>query len=73
MDTNILDFIRDVLVIGYFFVLRIGVPLLIVFMWGAALKKWLDKPPVAVTSPAPVEKQEADDQGKLENPQSVLR
>jgi len=43
MDINIFNFIRDVLVIGYLFVLRIGVPLLIVVMWGTALRKWLER------------------------------
>lgn len=59
MDINIFNFVRDALVIGYMFVLRIGVPLLIVVFWGMALKKWLDKPPAEVTAPTPVKKPES--------------
>ncbi len=59
MDTNIFNFVRDVLVIGYMFVLRLGVPLLIVVFWGLALKKWLDKPTAEVTVLTPVKKPES--------------
>jgi hypothetical protein len=31
-------------VLAYMFVLRVGVPLVIVVMWGAAIKKWLEQP-----------------------------
>jgi hypothetical protein len=61
LDT-IIPVVRDILVIGYLFILRIGVPLLITLMLGSAAKKWLeasdarealkeDKP----APPAPVE------------------
>ncbi len=42
---SIISFIRDVLVIGYMFVLRIGVPLLITLMIGAWLRKMLEEKP----------------------------
>ncbi len=42
---NIISFVRDVLVIGYMFVLRIGVPLLITLMIGAWLRKQLEEKP----------------------------
>ncbi len=44
LDT-IISFVRDVLVIGYMFVLRIGVPLLITLMIGAWLRKVLEEKP----------------------------
>jgi hypothetical protein len=61
LDT-IIPVVRDILVIGYLFVLRIGVPVLITLMLGSAARKWLEasdareaekesKP----TPPAPVE------------------
>ncbi len=40
---NIISIVRDILVIGYMFVLRIGVPLLITLMVGAWLKKLLEE------------------------------
>ncbi len=40
---SIINFIRDVLVVGYLFVLRIGVPLLITLMVGAWLRKVLEE------------------------------
>ncbi len=42
MET-IIPIVRDVLVIGYMFVLRIGVPFIIVMMVGSALRKWLEE------------------------------
>jgi hypothetical protein len=44
MDT-IPGILRDVLVIGYLFVLRIGVPLLIMLMVGMWLRKVLEPKP----------------------------
>ena len=47
MSNNILDLLHDALVIGYLFVLRIGVPLLITLLIGQWLHKLLEpKPPV---------------------------
>lgn len=43
MDTNLLDILRDVLVVGYLFVIRVAVPLLLLVFWGAALKKRLEQ------------------------------
>ncbi len=40
---SILAFVRDVAVIGYMFVLRIGVPLLITLMIGAWLRRLLEE------------------------------
>ncbi len=42
---SIISFVRDVLVLGYMFVLRIGVPLLITLMIGAWLRKTLEEKP----------------------------
>ncbi len=39
---NIISLVRDILVIGYMFVLRIGVPLLLTLMIGAWLRKMLE-------------------------------
>ncbi len=49
---SIVNLIRDILVIGYMFVLRIGVPLIITLMVGAWLRKMLEE------KPAPEEKEE---------------
>jgi hypothetical protein len=73
MEINLVNFIRDVLVIGYMFVLRIGVPLLIVVMWGAALKKWLYKPIPETIPPTLVQKQELDEPNKLEDFPAVVQ
>ncbi len=43
MDIDIFGIVRDVLVIAYMFVLRIGVPLIITLMLGAWLKRLLEK------------------------------
>ncbi len=40
---NILNIARDVAVVGYMFVLRIVVPLLIIWMYGNGLRKWLQE------------------------------
>ncbi len=51
---SIMAFVRDVLVIGYMFVLRIGVPLLITLMLGTWLRKLLEeKQPEPETKQAP--------------------
>ncbi len=42
LDT-LISFVRDVLVIGYMFVLRIGVPLLLTLMIGAWLRRMLEE------------------------------
>ncbi len=39
---NIISIVRDILVIGYMFVLRIGVPLLLTLMIGAWLRRMLE-------------------------------
>ena len=39
---NLISFARDVLVLGYMFVLRIGVPLLLTLMIGAWLRRMLE-------------------------------
>lgn len=72
MEINIFNFMRDAMVIAYMFVLRIGVPLLIVLFWGMALKKWLDKPSPETATPAPAKKQEANEPGKREDVPVVL-
>ncbi len=71
MDINMFDFIRDVTVIAYMLVLRIGVPLLIVVFCGTALKKWLDKPSAEVEQPVRGKKQ-AEEQGKMEEAPVVI-
>lgn len=43
MDTNILNALRDVLVVGYMFVIRVAVPIMLVLLWGAALKKRMEQ------------------------------
>lgn len=43
MSIDIFGIVRDVLVLGYFFVLRIGAPILITLMIGAWLKRWLEE------------------------------
>ncbi|MGB8648365.1 MAG: hypothetical protein WCF84_24225 [Anaerolineae bacterium] len=40
---SIINLIRDVLVIGYLFILRIGVPILITLMVGTWLRKLLEE------------------------------
>ncbi len=53
MSIDILAILRDALVLGYMFVLRIGVPLLITLMIGAWLRKLLEeKEPVSEEKPA---------------------
>lgn len=42
MET-LIPIVRDVLVIGYMFVLRLGVPLLITLMLGSTARKWLEE------------------------------
>ncbi len=44
MPENIGGILRDVLVIGYMFILRIGVPILITLMIGAWLQRILQEP-----------------------------
>ena len=44
MTIDLLGILRDVLVITYLFILRIGVPILITLMGGAWLRKLLEKP-----------------------------
>ena len=44
MTIDALGILRDVLVIAYLFILRIGVPILITFMLGAWLQKVLREP-----------------------------
>jgi hypothetical protein len=41
---DILTILRDVLIVGYLFVLRIGVPILITLLIGVWLQKWLQEP-----------------------------
>ncbi len=60
MPNDIFAIVRDILVIAYMFVLRIGVPLLITLMIGAWLRKLLEeKEPAAeektAEAPAPKE------------------
>ncbi len=60
MSVDLIGVVRDVLVIAYMFVLRIGVPLLITLMIGAWLRKLLEeKQPVSqeksVEAPKPKE------------------
>ncbi len=43
MPEDLIGFVRDVLVVGYMFVLRIGVPILITLMLGAWLKHFLEE------------------------------
>ena len=43
MSFDILGIMRDVMVIGYMFILRIGVPILITLMIGAWLKRLLEE------------------------------
>ncbi len=43
MEIDIFGIVRDVFVIGYMFVLRIGVPILITLMIGAWLKRLLEE------------------------------
>ncbi len=40
---SILALVRDILVVGYLFVLRIGVPLIITLMLGTWLRKLLEE------------------------------
>ncbi len=55
MPNDIFAIVRDVLVIAYMFVLRIGVPLLITIMIGAWLRKLLEeKEPAAEEKPTEV-------------------
>ncbi len=49
---SILSLVRDILVVGYMFVLRIGVPLILTLMIGAWLRRLLEE------KPAPEEKEE---------------
>ncbi len=42
---NLIAIVRDILVIAYLFVLRIGVPLLITLMVGAWLRRLLEEKP----------------------------
>ncbi len=56
MTVDIGAILRDVLVLGYMFILRIGVPLLITIMLGAWLRKLLEeKEPVSESEHKPVE------------------
>ncbi len=40
-STNAIGILRDVLVVAYLFILRLGVPLLITLMFGSFLQHWL--------------------------------
>ncbi len=52
MSIDILAILRDVMVLGYMFILRIGVPILITLMIGAWLRKLLEeKEPVSEDKP----------------------
>ncbi len=43
MPEDLIGFLRDLFVVGYMFVLRIGVPILITLMLGAWLKHFLEE------------------------------
>ncbi len=51
---NLTGTLRDVLVVGYMFVLRIGVPILITLMIGAWLQRLLQEPETE-TQPSPAD------------------
>ncbi len=52
MSIDLLAILRDVMVLGYMFILRIGVPILITLMIGAWLRKLLEeKEPVSEEKP----------------------
>jgi hypothetical protein len=53
---SILALVRDILVVGYLFVLRIGVPLIITLMLGTWLRKLLEEK----EKPAEVEQPQAE-------------
>ncbi len=65
MSIDIFAIVRDVLVLGYMFVLRIGVPLLITLMIGAWLRKMLEeKEPASEAKTTPEAKGTPEPQAK---------
>lgn len=56
--TELLNLVRDIMVIGYLFILRIGVPILITLMLGAWVRKLLEQPEgEPATKPVPETKE----------------
>ena len=51
------EFVRDAVVIGSMFALRIGVPLLITLLFGWGLRKWLEEKKEA---PEPTKEKESE-------------